>query len=93
MTLWELMESFDVRLNCPPSIGELTIDKLYETCRMKIRNYFISESERFQDDLETCAFDYDIVTSLGHTPVLFFEINKENSSISLKLSSYEARKP
>ncbi|MBE5819885.1 MAG: hypothetical protein IJN50_07750 [Clostridia bacterium] len=92
MTLWELMESLSVRILCPQAIGELTIDSMHKVCRMKIRNYFISESERFQGDLETCAFDYDTVTSLGHTPVLFFDINKEDSSITLKLSSVEERK-
>lgn len=93
MTLWELMESLSVRILCPQSIGELTIDSIHKVCRMKIRNYFVEESIRFQKDIENCVFDLNTVISLGHTPFLFFDINQENLSITLKVSSYEEQKP
>ena len=91
MTLWELMESLSVRALCPQAIGELTIDNIHKVCRMKIRNYFIEESLRFQNDIENCIFDLNTVNSLDHTPILFFDFEKD-SSITLKISSIEERK-
>ena len=88
MTLGRLFRLFfgeDDVISCPPYFLDLEVENYEGFCFFALKKYF--ESEKFQQDIKKCTFDYDFAEQEGLFQCLRLEKNN-NGEFTIYVNPY-----
>ena len=85
MTLRELLKNLNLPADDADSVQKLEIVNVDNFCLFNLLDYL--RSNKFKEDIVTCASDMDEAEQLGRNPSLYFthEFNDGNLGITIKV--------